>query len=263
MLSEQRHQEIINILARDGSVKTTTLCKKLSASRETVRRDLEYLETNGRLKRIHGGAMRVETQHEDSGDYVSFEKRKSEHSAYKEEVALEAAQHISEGQVIALDSGTTALELARVIKNRFHSLTVISNSLMIANELADAKGITLILTGGVYNREENAFLSDMATLILSKVNIDVLFLTTCGISAERGITYQRVDDLIIQNKLVEASDKTIVITDSSKLGKNSLVRMSGIEEVSMIITDSHADPEQIERLEQAGVEVVVAKERTE
>lgn len=261
MLSEQRHEEILHILEEEGTVKASTLCEILSTSRETVRRDLDALESMGKLKRIHGGAMRL--QKKSPALYTSFEERKSKHSLYKKEVALEAANYICEGQSVALDSGTTSLELARVIKSRFHSLTVVTNSLSIANELADAKGITLVLTGGVYNSEEKAFLTDMATLILSKINIDILFLTTCGISPDRGITYQRIDDVNIQSRLMEASNKTIVITDSSKLGVNSLIRMCGIEQISTVITDSHASSDLIHALEQSGVNVVISKERTE
>lgn len=251
----------MQLLEENGSVKTSTLCNVLSTSRETVRRDLESLEKRGLLKRIHGGAMAIEVPRENDIKYTSFEQRKTEHSLYKEEIAIEAAKYISEGQAIALDSGTTSLELARVIKKKFRVLTVVTNSLTIANELADAPGITLILTGGIYNSEEQAFLSDMATLILSHINIDILFLTTCGISAERGLTYQRIDDLIVQSKLMEASDKAIVIADSSKLGVNSLVRMCGIEQISMVITDAHASGECIKALKQAGIEVVISKER--
>jgi len=261
MLTEQRYKEIVRLLEKEGSVKTSVLCNILSTSRETVRRDLESLEKRGMLKRIHGGAIKIETPGENNAVYTPFNQRKTEHSLYKEEVALEASKYISEGQAIALDSGTTSLELARVIKQRFHSLTVVTNSLTIANELADAPGITLISTGGIYNSEEQAFLSDMATLILSHINIDILFLTTCGISLERGITYQRIDDIIIQSKFMEASDKTIVITDSSKLGVNSLVKMCGIDQVSMVITDAHAPAEFIQTLKEAGIEVVISKER--
>ncbi|MGN0157807.1 MAG: DeoR/GlpR family DNA-binding transcription regulator [Brotaphodocola sp.] len=263
MLSEQRHKEILQLLETEGTVKASSLCKLLDTSRETIRRDLENLEEKGKLRRIHGGAMRLEPEHERAAVYEPFEKRTRENSSYKEEVAFEAVHYISEGQAIALDSGTTSLELARAIKNRFRSLTVVTNSLTIANELADAAGITLILTGGIYNPEEKAFLSDMATMILSRINIDILFLTTCGISVERGITYQRTDDLIIQSKLMEASDKTIVITDSSKLGTNSLVRMCGIEEISMIITDSHASEKNMQTFEKAGIKVVISQKRKE
>lgn len=257
MLSEQRQEAIMDLLIKERSVKTSTLCDLLSASRETIRRDLESMEGRRMLKRIHGGAMRLDPPQDSAAAYTTFDQRKEEHSLDKEEVAAEAVKYISEGQAIALDSGTTSLELAREIKKRFRKLSVITNSLTIANELADAEGITLILTGGIYNPEEKACLSDMATLILSRINIDILFLTTCGISADRGITYQRVEDLIVQEKFMEASDETIVIADSSKLGINSLVRMCGIEQVSMIITDSHASAEQIAALEETGTKVVI------
>lgn len=274
MLSEQRYEKISGLLESEGSVKTSTLCSLLSASRETIRRDLETMEAQGLLRRIRGGAMKLEPSKTDSQmpgvpvqekneslQYASFDKRQKQHFLNKEKVARKAAEYISEGQAIALDSGTTALELARVIKHRFHSLTVVTNSLPVAAELADAEGITLVLTGGIYNSDEKAFTSDLATLIFSRINIDILFLTTCGISVERGITYQRVDEIIVQDRMMEASGKTIVIADSSKIGVNSLVKMCGIDRISMIITDSNAPAEQTKALEQAGVQVVISQDQ--
>ena len=274
MLSEQRYEQISGLLESEGSVKTSTLCSLLSASRETIRRDLETMEAQGLLRRIRGGAMKLEPSKTDSQmpgvpvqekneslQYASFDKRQKQHFLNKEKVARKAAEYISEGQAIALDSGTTALELARVIKHRFHSLTVVTNSLPVAAELADAEGITLVLTGGIYNSDEKAFTSDLATLIFSRINIDILFLTTCGISVERGITYQRVDEIIVQDRMMEASGKTIVIADSSKIGVNSLVKMCGIDRISMIITDSNAPAEQTKALEQAGVQVVISQDQ--
>ncbi len=263
MLSEQRYEEILNVLERDGSVKATVLCDLLNTSRETVRRDLENMEAKGMLRRIHGGAMKAEVSQEKGRSYTSFDRRKKERLLSKEEVALEAAGYISEGQAIALDSGTTSLLLAKVIKERFHALTVVTNSLAIANELADAEGITLVLTGGIYRSDEEAFVSDIATLIFSKINVDIFFLTTCGISVERGITYQRMDEIIVQNKMMEAAGKTIVIADSSKLGVNSLVKMCGIDQISMIITDSEASEDQIQAFKDTGVSVVISKERND
>lgn len=265
MLSEQRYKEIMNVLEKEGTVKTITLCRMFNASRETIRRDLENMEARNMLKRIHGGAMRPDfpQEQEEGTIYTSFEKRQRDRAFYKEEIAREAAKYIHEGQAVALDSGTTALALAKVIKDTFRSLTVVTNSLAVANELADAEGITLVMTGGVYRADEEAFVSDIATLIFSKINVDIFFLTTCGISVERGITYQRMDEVLIQNKMMEASESTIVIADSSKLGVNSLVRMCGIEEVSMIITDSMAPAEQIRAFESAGVRVVISKERND
>ena len=174
---------------------------------------------------------------------------------------MEAVNHISEGQAIALDSGTTSLFLAKAVKTKFRSLTVVTNSFAVAYELAGAEGITLVLTGGVYRADEEAFVSDVATLIFSKINVDIFFLTTCGISVERGITYQRMDEISVQNKMMEAADHTIVLADSSKVGNNSLVKMCGIEAVSMVITDSGVSDSQVKALESAGVRVVISKER--
>ncbi len=260
MLSEQRYKEITAFLEQKGSAKTSELCSLLNASRETVRRDLETMESRGMLRRIHGGAMTVQGSLEGAA-YTSFEKRRQEHPDSKEAVAQAAASLIREGQSVALDSGTTSLALARVLKQRFHSLTVVTNSLAVANELADAEGITLVMTGGIYRADEKAFVSDIATLIFSKINVDTFFLTTCGISVERGVTYQRMDEIAVQNKMMEGAERTIVIADSSKLGVNSLVRMCGIDRISMIVTDPDISQEQRGAFEQAGVRVVVSGKR--
>ncbi len=261
MLSEQRYREILNLLDRHGVVKTATLCRQFDASRETIRRDLETMEARNMLRRVRGGAMKLEHSGDGNMTYASFSKRQLEHSSNKESIAWEAANYIKEGQSVALDSGTTALALAKVMKEKFKSLTVVTNSLAVANELADAEGITLVLTGGIYRADEEAFVSDIATLIFTKINVDIFFLTTCGISVERGVTYQRMDEIIVQNKIMEAADQTIVIADSSKLGINSLVRMCGIEAVSMIITDADAKKDQVDAFEKAGVKVIVSRER--
>ena len=100
MLSEQRYEEILNVLDREGSVKATVLCGLLGTSRETIRRDLETMEAKGMLRRIHGGAMKMEISQEQHPSYTSFKKRKDEQSGSKEEIAAEAVEYIPEGQAI-------------------------------------------------------------------------------------------------------------------------------------------------------------------
>lgn len=259
MLVEQRYQVILDLMKATGtgSVRVADLKKNLDVSSETIRRDLENMESQGLIRRARGGAFLNETAAEDNNHnrYQPFGARGQERVERKKEIAEFAVSFIREGQSIALDSGTTAYALARVIKQRFQALTVVTNSMAIANELADAKGITLIVTGGVYRPEEVAFVSDIAGLIFSKLNIDVFFLTTCGISVERGVTYQRMDEIMVQEKMMEASDKTFVIADSSKLGVNSLVKMCDVDKISMIITDSDAAASQTAPFERAGIPV--------
>lgn len=259
MLVEQRYQKILDLMKETGtgSVQVAELKKKLDVSSETIRRDLENMENQGMIRRTRGGAFLNEDPEQAGGynRYQPFGVRGQEHVESKNEIAEFAASFIKEGQSIALDSGTTAFALARAIKNRFKTLTVITNSMAIANELADARGITLILTGGVYRPEEAAFVSDIAGLIFSKLNIDVFFLTTCGISVERGVTYQRMDEILVQEKMMEASGKTVVLADYSKLGVNSLVKMCDVDRVSMVITDSRAEESQIAPFRRAGIPV--------
>lgn len=257
MLVEQRYQKILDLMKDTGSIRGTELQKELNVSSETVRRDLENMESQGLLRRARGGAfLNKDTVMENRYNlYTPFGIRDQENSQNKNEIAEFAVNFIREGQSIALDSGTTAFALARSIKSKFKKLTVVTNSIAITNELADAKGITLIVTGGVYRPEEAAFVSDIAGIIFSKLNIDLFFLTTCGISVESGITYQRMDEIIVQEKMMEASNRTIVIADSSKLGVNSLVKMCDIDKISMIITDSSAEMSQIEPFIKAGIKV--------
>ena len=257
MLVEQRYQKILDLMKESGSVRGVELQKKLNVSSETVRRDLDNMEAQGLIRRTRGGAFLKEGAGQENihNRYTPFGVRGQEHARSKSEIAEFAVTFIEDGQSIALDSGTTAFALARALKNKFKALTVVTNSMAIANELADAKGITLIVTGGVYRPEEAAFVSDIAGLIFSKLNIDVFFLTTCGISVERGVTYQRMDELLVQEKMMEASDRTVVLADSSKLGVNSLVKMCDVDKISMIITDSAAEAEQTEPFLKAGIMV--------
>lgn len=259
ILVEKRYQKILQLMQDDGSVKVSTLKEKLDVSSETIRRDLEYMESQGLLKRTYGGALLIKDKNEailENSLYTSFNQREMENIESKIEVAELAVQFIEDGQVIALDSGTTSLALARSIKNKFKTLTVVTNSLIIANELAEADGITLVLTGGVYKADEAAFISDIAESFFSKLSIETFFLTTCGISVEKGVTYQRMDEISIQEKMMEASDKIFVITDSSKLGVNSLVKMCDVSRVSMIITDSYAKDEQIKPFREKGIKII-------
>lgn len=260
MLVEQRYREILNLMKETGSITTSTLKKKLDVSSETVRRDLDNMESQGLLQRTHGGAILLEQDSRESiissNIYEPFHQRGGQNIKSKIEVAELAAQYIEEGQSVALDSGTTSYELARVLKRKFHSLTVVTNSLAIANELSDAHGITLVLTGGIFKPDEAAFTSDIATLIFAKIRINTFFLTTCGISVEHGVTYQRVDEIEVQDKMMECSDKTIVIADSSKLGVNSLIKMCDVNRISQIITDSCATKRQMAPFEAAHIPIV-------
>jgi len=258
MIPEMRYTQIIAAMQADSTVKNSELVENLGVSQETVRRDLNHLERMGLIRRTAGGAILAEKAVSPPDSYTSFDHREHQNITQKIEVANLAANFVSEGQSLALDSGTTALELAKVLKRRFKTLTIVTNSLPVANELADAQGFTVILTGGIIKRDERSLVSEMATLIFQQLSINIFFMTTCGVSADRGVTYQRMDEMSVQMAMLDASDKAVLIADSSKIGVNSLVKMCDLDRISMLITDK--DLSEKHRLELSRlIKVVTAK----
>lgn len=264
MIPEQRYKIILDTLREDGTVKTSELAERLGTSYETIRRALSHLEKEGLLRRSPGGAMPVDVSPAVPTDvqpvYQNFSTRLAQEPAQKKEIAELAAELITENDIIAMDSGSTSLSLARVIRERFRSLTVITNSLPIANELAAVPGITIILTGGIYRRDEGSLVTDIDSSIVDRLNIHTFFLTACGLSVSRGVTYQRIDELAIQNQIMRCSERTVAIADSTKLGTSSLVKMCDIGKISCIVTDQDASDESIRPFADIGIRVIRSRE---
>ena len=188
-------------------------------------------------------------------------KRKSEtHACEKEEkqrIARRAASMGEEGQVVALDYGSTSQVLAQALAARFQRLTVVTNSIQNALLLADKPGFTVILTGGVLSRNEHTLVNDFPTGILDYVHVDILFLTVTGIDPVAGFTDQRLGEISMQNQMRNAASRVIVVADSSKFGRASLVRICPIHAVEAIITDGGVDPEQAAAVENCGVRLIL------
>nr|WP_286184211.1 DeoR/GlpR family DNA-binding transcription regulator [Clostridium sp. CCUG 7971] len=177
----------------------------------------------------------------------------------KQSIAIEASELIQDGQSIGLDSGTTSYELAKVLKKKFNNLTIVTNSLMNAHELVDKKGFTVIATGGVLTPDENSFVSDFATLILDKINLDMMFLTTCGVSLDNGITDQRMDEVVVHNKMKDCAKKVVVLSDSTKFNEISLIRVCSLDDVDCIVTDSKIDTELVDKFREQGHNIIISE----
>ena len=251
-----RYQRILQSLNTDGAVKASELAAELGTSYETIRRDLAHLESKGLLRRSAGGAVLCSNPVPEPAPYQQFRQRSTLNPAHKHDIAELASRYISESDVIALDSGSTALFLAQAVREKLSRLTVVTNSLAIANELAQKEGFTLILTGGVYRPDEGSLVTDSNVSVLSQINIHTFFLTTCGLSIEKGITYQRTDEIPVQKRMMECAERTIAIADSSKLGMNSLIKMCEIDAISCILTDADATAEQVKPFIAHGIPVV-------
>ena len=253
MLAKQRYTKILELLDKDGIVHTAELVKLMGVSSETIRKDLEYLDSQGRLSRVHGGAVPADSGKpaDIPGGYISLQIRNSQNLEQK------AAITAKEGQVIALDYGSTSQMMALVLKERFRSLTVVTNSIQNALMLAENPGITIILTGGILNRDEYTLVNEFSST-LESIHIDIMFMTVTGIDPVIGCTDQRLSEIRIQNQMHRSATRTIVLADSTKFGKASLLKICPFEEVDTIVTDSGISPQMESRIRGAGAKLIIA-----
>lgn len=262
MLAQQRHKQILELLSKNGTIHTSDLVQRMKVSSETIRKDLDALEQSGQLKRVHGGAVPVPGTSETAAPakYISLQTRNTQHMGDKAAIAAHAASLIKENQVIALDYGSTSLIMAKELGKRFESLTIITNSIQNALELVDCPGFTIILVGGILNKEELSLGNDFS-LLLDNLHIDVLFMSVTGVHPSVGLTDQSFSEARIQNQMRQLASQTVVLADSSKFGCTSLVKLCALQEVDAIITDNGVDLELQEAVRNTGVNLIVVPHR--
>lgn len=264
MLAKHRYNKILELLEKDRIVHTAELVRLMCVSSETIRKDLEYLDKQGRLSRVHGGAVPLDAGKppEIPGGYISFQIRNSQNLEQKAAITAKAAALVSEGQVIALDYGSTSQMMALALKKQFRSLSVVTNSIQNALILAENPGITILLTGGILNRDEYTLVNDFAST-LESIHIDIMFMTVTGIDPEIGCTDQRLSEIRIQNQMHRCASHTIVLADSSKFGKASLLKICPFDEVDTIVTDSGISPQMESLIRGAGPRLIITGRTTQ
>ncbi|SHI22274.1 transcriptional regulator, DeoR family [Sporobacter termitidis DSM 10068] len=237
MLTQERHEKIIKILREEKSVKVSELAEMFGVSIVTIRRDLDYLNKEGRLTKVYGGAI---LEH-----VVAQEKKYTVRAAanleLKKEIAQIACQFVEEGQSIALDTSTTNLEIAKMLKKNFDHLTIITNAIDIALELRDKDRFSIILTGGTLRGDELCLLGGLAEEFLNKFHIDKVFASVSGISVSDGFTDYGLGEYHVKMKMIERAREVIIPADSSKFDVISLLKMGDLDLCDFIITDSKLD----------------------
>lgn len=258
MLALERHNLILDLLKKNGSVRTSDLAAAMSVSSETIRKDLDYLEQNGQLERVHGGAISIPQKlvAEPVETHVSLDARNTQHMEEKAAIVSYAAGMVKEKQVVALDYGSTSFLMAKELTKRFQSLTVITNSIRNALALVRCPGFTVILVGGILNKEELSLGNDFSVM-LDGLHIDILFMSAGGIHPTVGLTDQGFGEARVQNKMRQLSSRTVVLADSGKFGKASLVKICSLQDVNTIITDTSLDPTMEKAVRETGVELIM------
>ncbi len=249
MQQPERLGAILERLSADGSVSVGEIAAELDVSAATIRRDLRLLESQHLLGRTHGGAVPQGVLYE-----LPLRYKSTRQPEQKLRIAREAGTRVLEGWAIGLTGGTTTTEVARVLVDR-RQLTIVTNALNIASELAVRPNLKLVVTGGVARSESYELVGPLAEASLHGLNLDMVFLAVDGISPLAGLTTHHEIEAHTNRALIGRANQVTVVADSSKIGKVAFARICELSEVDELITDDGADAGAIAALQEAGVRV--------
>ena len=249
----ERRGQIAELISRQRTVNNAELMEKFDISIETVRRDLEYLEQQGILRRVYGGAV-ANMSLTSEPEYGS---RTQNNPQQKDAIARAAAALIQPGDAVYLGVGTTVQAMAQHMKN-IGPITVFTNALRTAVELSDIPGCTVIIPGGQLRAKELTLSGFPAEENLTHFNVDKAFIGIGGIT-EEGITDFHTGEACVHRQLVMNARQSIALADSSKMGVRAMNNVCSLERIQTVITDSDASKPMVKALEKAGVKVIVAK----
>lgn len=250
MLLDQRRDEILQLIERQGFVSLHELVDKLGASESTVRRDLEYLDGIGQVRRTRGGAAYT-------GDHITpFEERRTTSLDQKQRIGRAVAEEIEPGDTVLLDGGTTTLEVARCLAGK--SLQVVTNSLPIANLLVNQPNIELILIGGYLYPRTGVALGPLAAASLSHLHVHRVVMS-CGGITEKGLFNSNTLLVDAERQMLEAADEIWVVADSTKFGRTALAHLCSLSSVTRLFTDRGLDERWRRTLEEAGLPVTIVE----
>ncbi len=232
MLSKERQNIIHSLIKRNGAVTTSNLVKKFDVSLETIRRDLLFMEQSGLLTRVHGGAVAVG----EMKPFYELDRRNLDNSDKKRELSLLATKFIDENDYICIDSGSTAIIFADILKEKFSKLTVITHSLDVFEILHNK--FTVILCGGYFFEKEKSFFGSPTIDMINTIHAKKAFIFPSAVSLEFGIYDYQQDLLLIQKAMLKAADEIFVLADSSKFESKALLKLDDMCLEYTYITDS-------------------------
>ncbi|MCR2808053.1 DeoR/GlpR family DNA-binding transcription regulator [Paenibacillus soyae] len=251
---EDRRVTILGELEMEGKVQAHRLAQLLNVSTETIRRDLDRLEKEGKLRKVYGGAVKLRMELVEP----PFLKRAQMMREEKAAIGKLAASLVREGETILLDNGTSTLEILVHLKDRT-DVTVMTHSLPILNQAMEMFKGKIFFIGGEMNTTYQAATGPLTDQLLDQFKVNKAFISCGGISLADGITDYHLTEAAISRKMMQRAEETILLADHSKFGLSTFARVARLEEVSMLLTDSGCPKEWIETLHSLGVEALVAE----
>jgi DeoR/GlpR family transcriptional regulator of sugar metabolism len=251
MLLDQRRQEILSLLELEGFVSLQKLSDQSGVSESTVRRDLEYLERIGQIRRTRGGAAYV------GESLTPLDERAGQAFPEKQAVGRAAAALVQSGEAILLDGGTTTLEVARNLAGK--SLQVVTNSVPVVNLLASQPQIELVIIGGYLYPKTGVALGPLALAALSQIHVRRLFMSVGGIT-DKGLYNSNVLLADTERSMLAAAEEVVVVADSGKFGHSALAHLCALDRVHRVVVDAGISDEWKHSLERAGIALTIAEE---
>ena len=247
---DERMQEVLRLLETRDSVHVAELAKAFSVSEVTVRSDLSQMARQGLVARVRGGVRPLQRGQSELG----FDFRLRLEVERKRAIAQAAAAMVDEGEAVALDSSTTAYYLALELRAK-QELVVVTNGLLIAAALADAAGITVLVTGGMLRLHAMSLVGGLGADVLRATRISKGFLGARGLSLERGLMDLNPDEVQIKSEMAAACERVIGILDGTKWHRTALLPFVATDQLDAIVTDTSAPKAEIEAWRNAGVEI--------
>jgi DeoR/GlpR family transcriptional regulator of sugar metabolism len=243
----QRRRGLLDAMQRDGEIQVRHVAAELGCSEMTIRRDLDVLARDGVVRRVHGGAIQVQLRR----DELPYAARALAASEAKQRIGRAVAELITDGETVILDSGTTALEVARALRGR--PVTVLPLGLRALLELADDEAVSLICPGGEVRPGELVVTGDLAEIAFERLRFDTLVLGCCGLDDRDGVTTHVPADARLKRAALRSARRTIVASDASKIGLVTFGHVCAVKAADRLVTD--AGPELTGPLEAAGLPV--------
>lgn len=251
LLKIERHNRIRKLVEQLGKVTVNDLSAQFEVSEATIRRDLEELDGQGWIQRAHGGAIRIERASREP----PMHQRIDELHIEKQRIGQAAASLIQDGETIFLGSGTTVLEIARHLTHDI-SLTVITNSLPVVNELADRPHVDLLVIGGMLRPSELSMVGHIAEQALREFRADRVFLGMRAIDARHGFTNDYLPETMTDRAILAIAPEIVVVADHTKFGRVSSVLVGPVTVAHKVITDQATAPECVAALQDLGIQVI-------
>lgn len=250
----ERRKYILDHIVRDGFVKVAELSESLGVTQATIRKDLNYLESQGVLQRAHGSAMPTTLPVMD----INLSTKKLINFEAKQKIAEKAVEMIQTDDSIMIASGSTITVFAESLKPKGR-LNVVSISVNISAHLGDIPGITVMQVGGILYGNTLSVLGAEASNTIENIFCSKVFFGVDGIDLDYGITCGTGEEASITYKMMQSSQNSIVLADSSKIGKRGFARICELSEIDILITDSGLPMETRRRIEEMGVKLIIAE----